>query len=131
MSDLKLKVPTGYTVQTAYTEIHKIFLVSKLSHYLTKSFAAHEALGRTYDALNDLIDKITEQLIGYSEIDPANLVIGTITPIEPRALGISIIGIAERLEDFAESKEYCNIENLAQELSGVGAQLKYLSRFKS
>lgn len=129
MSDLKLKVPS-YTIQMAYTEIHKVLLTAKLSHYLTKSFAAHEALGRTYDSLNALIDAITEKLIGYSEVDPQNLVIGTISPMEPRALGISIIGIAERLEDFAEVKEYCDIENLAQELSGVGSQLKYLSRFK-
>lgn len=130
MSDLRLKTPAGYTVQTAYTELHKIFLVSKLSHYVTKSFAAHEALGRTYDSLEDLIDTITEKLIGYSEVDPANLSIGVVAPMEPRTLAISIMGIAERLEDFAEVKEYCDIENLAQELSGVGAQLKYLSRFK-
>lgn len=130
MSDLKLKISNSYTVQTAYTEIHKVLLITKLSHYTTKSFAAHEALGKAYDSITDLIDTITEKLIGYSEIDPTSLSIGTITVMEPRMLGISIIGIAERLEDFAEAKEYCDIENLAQELSGVGAQLKYLSRFK-
>ena len=129
MAKLELKVPTGYSEQTAYTEIHKLLLTVKLSHYKTKSFAAHEALGRTYDAVNDLIDTITEKLIGYSDIDPQALPVGTITTMEPRSLGIFIIGIAERLEDYAESKEYCDIENLAQELSGVGAQLKYLSRF--
>lgn len=131
MAELRLKTPTGYTVQTAYTELHKIFLVTKLSHYVTKSFAAHEALGRTYDSLENLIDTITEKLVGYSDIDPASLSIGTISAMEPRTLAISIMGIAERLEEFADAKEYGDIENLAQELSGVGAQLKYLSRFKN
>ena len=129
MSELKLKVPTGYTEQTAYTEIHKLFLMVKLSHYKTRSFAAHEALGRTYDGLNDLIDSITEKLIGYSGIDPTTFAIGTISAMNPKELGQYIIKAAEKLEDYAESKEYCDIENLAQELSGLGASLVYLSRF--
>lgn len=129
MAKLELKIPSGYNEQTAYTEIHKLLLTVKLSHYKTKSFAAHEALGRTYDAVNELIDTITEKLIGYSDADPQDFQIGTVSVMAPRMLGIFIIGIAERLEDYAEAKEYCDIENLAQELSGVGSQLKYLSRF--
>jgi hypothetical protein len=129
MSDLKLKVPVGYTEQTAYTEIHKLFLMVKLSHYKTRSFAAHEALGRTYDSLNDLIDNITEKLIGYSGIDPTTFVIGTVMALSPKELGKYILKASKKLEDYAEVKEYCDIENLAQELSGVGAQLTYLSRF--
>jgi Family of unknown function (DUF5856) len=128
---LSLKVPSKtYTVQTAYTEIHQLFLQVKLSHYNTKSFAAHNALGRTYDDLNELIDSITEKLIGYSGEDPQPLAIGTIVTMEPAQLGLAIIGAGERLEEFAASLDYSDIENLAQELSGVGAQLKYLSRFK-
>ena len=130
MEKTRLKISSDYTPQTVYTELHKVLLTSKLSHYVTKSFAAHEAFGKTYDAIEDLVDTITEKLIGYSEVDPTNLSIGTVSPMEPRSLAISIMGIAERLEDFAEDKEYCDIENLAQELSGVGAQLKYMSRFK-
>ena len=122
--------PKNYTVQTAYTELHKLFLQVKLSHYTTKSFAAHQAFGRTYDALNDLIDSIVEKLIGYSSEDPQSLSIGNVLSMEPAQLAIAIIGAGERLEEFAESVDYSDIENLAQELSGIGAQLKYLSRFK-
>jgi DNA-binding ferritin-like protein len=122
--------PKNYTVQTAYTELHKLFLQVKLSHYTTKSYAAHSALGKTYDDMNDLIDTITEKLIGYSGEDPQALGIGSVLSMEPTQLAIAIMGAAERLEDFAEANEYCDIENLAQELSGIGAQLKYLSRFK-
>lgn len=125
---LKLTTPT-YSPQIAYTELHKLLLTVKLSHYITKSFAEHEALGKTYDAVNDLIDTITEKLIGYSDVDPQPLVIGTVSPSEPKTLGVYIMSMAKKLEEWAGSKEYCDIENLAQELSGVGAQLKYLSRF--
>lgn len=126
---LHLKVNT-YSPQVAYTDLHKLLLITKLSHYTTKSFAAHEALGKTYDALNDLLDDITEKIIGYSSIDPQALVIGTVSALDPQALSVYTMSIAKRLEEWAEEKGYCDIENLAQELSGVGAKLKYLSRFK-
>jgi hypothetical protein len=119
-----------YTEQQLYTDIHRLLLTAKLSHYKTKSFAAHEAFGRIYDSINTLIDEITEQLIGYCSIDPTELAIGTVTAKLPKELGDYIMLIARKLEIYAESKTYCNIENLAQELSGVGAQLKYLSRFQ-
>ena len=126
---LHLKVNT-YSPQVAYTDLHKLLLITKLSHYTTKSFTAHEALGKTYDALNELLDDITEKIIGYSSINPQALVIGTVSPLDPQALSVYTMNIAKRLEEWAESQEYCDIENLAQELSGVGAKLKYLSRFK-
>ena len=128
MADLKLKT-SGYTAQTAYLELHKVFMVTKLSHYKVKSFAAHEALGKTYDSLDGLLDSITEKLIGYSGEDPGVLALGSITPATTVEVGNMIMGIAKRLETFAEEKGYCDIENLAQEVSGVGAQLIYLSRF--
>lgn len=126
---LKLSnTPSSSSVQTFYTDLHKLFLVTKLSHYVTKSYAAHGAFGRTYDSLDELIDTITEKLIGYTKSDPTEFTIGTIKAISPAELADQIITLAGKLEQFAKSK-YPDIENLAQELSGVGAQLKYLSRF--
>ena len=123
-----LHIPS-YTPQTAYDDTHKLLLLSKLSHYKTKSYALHEAFGRVYDDLNGLLDKITEQLIGYSDADPVKLNIGVLEIKTPKELSAIIIDTAGKLKKFAAEKEYDNIENLAQELSGVGAQLKYLSRF--
>ena len=120
---------SSFNEQSVYTELHKLLLTVKLSHYRTRSFAAHEALGKTYDTVNDLIDTITEKLIGYSDVDPADLVVGTVSVQLPKELGSSIISTARKIEELAEAKEYCDIENLAQELSGAGAQLRYLSRF--
>lgn len=120
---------TNYGETNVYNDIHKLLLTVKLSHYKTKSFASHEALGRIYDTVNELIDSITEELIGYSEIDPSEFEIGTITTKLPKELGVYIITLAAKIEQLAADKKYCNIENQAQELSGTGAQLKYLSRF--
>jgi len=129
MSELKLKLDPGFTIQAIYTGMHKLLLQAKLCHYKTRKFSAHDAFGRAYDGLVTLTDSITEQLIGYSGTDPDAFTIGTIMAIDVAELGTGIISFAEKLEHFAEDKEYCNIENLAQELSGLGAQIKYLSRF--
>lgn len=118
------------TPQAIYDQVHKLLLQVKLSHYVTRQYAAHEAFGRIYDTVNGLIDEITEQLVGYSDTDPSNLSIGTVTVAEPRTLSLVIIGMGDRLVMFARDNKYSNLENLGQELSGAGAQLKYLSRFK-
>lgn len=116
-------------IQSLYSSLHKLLLISKLAHYKTKSFAAHEALGKTYDAVNSLLDEITEQLIGYSGTDPDEFVIGTVQGTTTDNVATMIITVATQVCSFAKTNSYQNIENLGQELSGTGAKLKYLSRF--
>lgn len=127
MQTLSLKQKPG--IQALYTTLHKLLLVAKLSHYKTKSFACHEALGKTYDSLNDLLDEITEQLIGYSGEDPDTFNVGQVQSDTPENIATQIILAGTQVVEFAKSKNYANIENLGQELSGIGAKLKYLSRF--
>jgi hypothetical protein len=126
---MELKLDSSYSVQTAYTFLHRLLLQLKLSHYKTRQYPAHEALGTVYGLVEGMIDDITEKLIGYSGSDPGDLPVGTIKAMGVAELADSIMRDAHKLMTFAESKEYCDIENLAQELSGAGAKLKYLSRF--
>lgn len=115
------------TEKEIYTEIHKFLLNLKLNHYRTKSFAAHEALGRIYGELNDLADSITEKLIGYSDVYPDSFNIGTVAPQGLKVIATSLISLGNQIEEYADEKGFCDIENLAQELSGLGAQLNFLS----
>lgn len=116
-------------LQSIYNELHRLQLILKLSHYKTKSYAAHEAFGKIYSTVEAMTDEITEQLIGYSGTDPDKLEIGAVSFIVPGILAHDIMVFADKLQAFAAAKKYSNIENLAQELSGAGAKLKYLSRF--
>ena len=127
MQTLSLKQKPG--VQALYTTLHRLLLVSKLAHYKTKNFAGHEALGKTYDSLNDLLDEITEQLVGYSGQDPDTLDIGRVETSTTENVASMIILAGTQVIEFAKANNYANIENLGQELSGIGAKLKYLSRF--
>lgn len=98
-------------------------------HHSTKSYAAHKALDKAYDAIQDLKDSIVEQLIGYSNQRPVTV---TLEPLSGYSESMNmqvaeeIMAFGARLKNFASQQGYENIENLAQEYSGAGAQLKYL-----
>lgn len=126
---MNIKLDTGYTAQSAYIFLHRILLQLKLSHYVTKHYPAHEAFGTVYATIEGMVDDITEQLIGYSGVDPKSLAIGNVDVLGVAELGDLIVREGRKLQDFASRNEYSNIENLAQELSGAGAKLKYLKRF--
>jgi len=40
---------------------------------------------------------------------------------------MKMINLGNQIEEYADEKGYIDIENLAQELSGEGAQLSYLA----
>lgn len=114
------------TAAEIYTQIHQLLMVLKLNHYQNRTFAGHEALGRIYSTVNGLADTITEQLIGYSGTYPQSFNIGNVTKTSIPEIADHIINLSGQIEQYAEENGYCNIENLAQELSGEGAQLKFL-----
>lgn len=88
-------------------------------HLATRSHPQHEALDTLYKGLQDLQDQIMEQALGYT---------GTTMSYSPK----DAITICDQINQFAvdlrswgNTKSYMNIENLAQELSGLSAQVKY------
>lgn len=105
------------------TSAHKL-------HLDTRSFAEHSALNGLYDALGDFADEISEKIMGYmngkrigaGKLDPL--------PVYENGAAMSLAKEIEKfgndLEDWAESKGYCDIENIAQSLSGLGAKTKFL-----
>lgn len=130
MSILKDKLYSTSGIQKIYTDLHILQIKSKLSHFKTLSFAKHSAFGLAYDRLNELIDELVEQLIGYSNEYPTSFNMGTIEACStPEALGNEIIMLAKLIIEFSCNSKYENIENLGQELSGIGAKLKFLSKY--
>jgi len=116
-------------VGAMYSELHSIFMTVKLAHFNTSSYAQHMALGRTYETLDDLTDSIVEQLIGYSGEYPKNFTIGSVESKSIQEISKMIMDFGVKLQEFAKKNNYPNIENLAQEYSGAGAQLKFLSKY--
>ena len=98
------------------------------------SYAQHKALDTLYKGIQDLQDDILEQMMGYlngpindaGSIDLPNYQ-GTSEAI---ALCDEIISFSTQLIEYASANNMPNIENLAQELSGLGAHAKYFLMFK-
>ena len=98
-----------------------------LLHWQTQSYAEHQALGGLYDYVHDFKDDVIEKLMGYtgrrvkafkfeplSDTANANMIVS------------ELVTFAHQLEEWAEANVYCDVENLAQSLSGEAAKTKYL-----
>lgn len=123
----------GNDYQSIINKLYSLPIKVQFCHHLTTSFAAHKALDTAYESLNDLKDSIIEKLIGYSGERFKSVTIPTYSNYtEEMNLEVAkeIKTFGEELEIYAESMDYCDIENLAQEYSGVGAQLTYLLTLK-
>ena len=100
-----------------------------LLHWQTTSFAEHQALGGLYDKVFDFKDEIVEKIMGYSGKRPKAI---KHDMLRDYSIGISnsvvsdLISFAKELEEFGEANNMCDIENIAQSLSGEAAKTKYL-----
>lgn len=102
-------------------------------HLNTKSFAEHKATDYLYKEMVDIKDGISEKLQGYLDETIGDIEIGKIpkyTDTSCKKLAKEIMDFAYKLYEWAEEKRYCDIENMAQELSGVGAKFNYLLTLK-
>jgi DNA-binding ferritin-like protein len=111
-------------------DLHNMLMQLKVTHYNTTGYAEHKALGEAYDALNDLADSISEKLMGYTGTRISTIVLGTVSASSASSLAESIKSIAATIITYATTKKYEDLSNLGQELSGIGAELKYLSTLK-
>lgn len=98
-----------------------------LLHWNTQSFAEHKALGKLYEYVQDFKDDVVEKLMGYTgkrvkafKIDPIS------ETTTSNAVVNELISFAHELMEWGEENQYCDVENLAQSLSGEAAKTKYL-----
>ena len=97
-------------------------------HRQTESEPKHEALGEAYGTLSELKDDIIEHIIGgtgrkYQNID--------LTPIRGyssemcNSVAQEICSLGKLIEEFASDDNIPSVSNMAQDVYGVGAKLKY------
>jgi hypothetical protein len=99
-------------------------------HHQTKGGWEHDALGKLYEALDEFADDITEEIMGYMD---GKRLGGLVRIPAPKYGGHEssvrlvkeIIEFAHNLCEFAEEKEFIDIENKAQDLSGLAAKTIY------
>jgi hypothetical protein len=98
-----------------------------LIHWQTTSYAEHQALGSLYDQVHDFKDDVIEKLMGYMSKRPKAFKIQPLVDMTS-ATGVvqEIKSFAHELMTWAEQNQYCDVENMAQDLSGKAAKTLYL-----
>jgi hypothetical protein len=111
----------------------KLFSFQTSAHSLhldTRSYAEHKALQKLYEGIDGIKDDILEILIGYQNgkrIGKAKLdEFPTYSQEAVTALVKEGMSFAYELEEWAEDKNYCDISNKAQDLSGLFARTQYM-----
>lgn len=108
---------------------------TKILHWQTKSYARHNAWGRIYDSLDDLIDKFTEVCMGkYGRIELTDD-ISTINLKNMNDLLTNdfvnefvdfLIGLSQEFDPKVDS----DVLNIRDEILGEVNKLKYLLTLK-
>ena len=99
-------------------------------HQQTKGGWEHDALGKLYDGLEGYSDDIPEKIMGYMD---GKRLAGLVRLPAPKYGGHeSSVKLVKELMDFAYElyewageMKFCDIENKAQELSGLAAKTIY------
>ena len=97
-----------------------------LTHWQTKSYAEHQALGALYDYVQDFKDGVIEKLMGYTGKRPAPYKIEPLTNCTGDECVSKLLSFASSLKSYAKANSYHDIANLADALSGEAAKTKYL-----
>lgn len=97
-----------------------------LTHWQTKSYAEHQALGSLYDYVHDFKDGVIEKLMGYTGKRPAPYKIEPLTNCTGDECVSKLLTFASSLKSYAEANNYHDIANLADALSGEAAKVRYL-----
>jgi len=105
-----------------------LFQQLHLLHLQTPSYAEHQALN-LYDSMPGAKDEFMEKLMGYEGRKLRSYKTAPImdySPGSPMRVVNELKSFAEELESYASSKNYSDIENLAQSLSGSAAKTLFL-----
>ena len=99
-----------------------------LMHWQTTNKAQHEALGALYEYIQDFKDDVIEKLMGYTNkrIKAYRINHSLKEGLDPKVVVGVVETFAHSLYEWAEEQKYCDIENIAQDLSGKAAKTKYL-----
>jgi hypothetical protein len=122
------KGSSSLTLETIAGKLSYFYEELHLLHFQTTSFAEHEALGKIYDKVGDFQDEIIEKIMGYTGKRVRAYKIDALkdyTSGMPNQVVKELVSFAKDLQEFGESNNMPDIENVAQSLSGEAAQTLY------
>lgn len=126
--DMMSKSGGAMTLETIAAKLTYFHEQLHLIHWQTSVYAEHVALGGLYDYVHDFKDEVIEKLMGYMGGKRPKAF--KFEPIADGAKSVTVVSElvdwAHELMEWAEANRYCDVENIAQSLSGEAAKVKYL-----
>lgn len=102
----------------------------QLLHWQTTSFSEHKATDQLYEFVSSFKDDVMEKLMGYANRRVKAYTLIPLNTDNSLSVVVSILNFSYSLEKWAEANKYCDVENMAQELSGQAAKTRYLLTLK-
>ena len=98
----------------------------ELLHWQTTSEPEHRAIGSLYEYIDGFKDDVIEKLMGYTGMRPKAYKREPLVLTNSGEVVQAVGDFAYELYEWAGESHYCDVENMAQELSGKAAKTKYL-----
>lgn len=125
---LKASSLEGLTLDSIKAKLNYFELQVHELHWQTFGLGEHDALGDLYNMIFSIKDEIVEKIMGYTGVRTKAMPVEAIknyAPGLPNQVAADLISFAKQLENFGESNNMPDIENIAQSLSGDTAKIKY------
>lgn len=123
---MKMQASGSMTLESIAAKLAYFTLQVQQIHWETTSHAEHSALN-FYDEIFDFRDDVMEKLMGYMGRRPKGY---KVDPILEGQSGMEYVtevkDFAYALYEWAGANHYCDVENMAQDLSGRAAKTLYL-----
>jgi hypothetical protein len=119
---------SSLTLETIAGKLSFFYEQLHLLHFQTTSYAEHQALGIIYDKVGDFQDEIVEKIMGYLGRKVKAYKIDALKDYSPgmsNQIVKELVKFAHDLEEFGETNNMPDIENIAQSLSGEASQTLY------
>jgi len=114
------------TLESIAGKLDYFHLQLHLIHWQTHSIAEHEAVGSLYDYVHGFKDDVIEKLMGYTGKRPKAYKIEPLKEATSPEVVKDLSKFAYQLYLWAGENDYCDVENMAQELSGKANKTLYL-----
>lgn len=102
----------------------------RILHWQTKSYAAHQALGSAYEAMDELVDGFIETYAGADpeilNIDSCNIKCQSIDALSPMSFMDSVHSFLSGKLSSAIPEEHTDLHNIKDEMIAVVNKTKYL-----
>lgn len=122
----KIKMGSTMTLESIAAKLTYFESQIQLIHWETTSHAEHSALN-FYDDIGSFKDDVMEKLMGYMGRRPSGFKVDAILPGQDSADVVTQVkDWAYELYEWAGANHYCDVENMAQDLSGKAAKTLYL-----